>query len=216
MRHRASRPFADHAPVRTLAMIMVALSLGIGGYLAIASLKAGSAARQTESAVPTTSGDEERPLTAQDPETDGRSSGRNVPEPSTSSPARPQAPSTSDEAGSPPTTPGPGADPGETSSPSTGTAPRRAGDTTPPETSLSEAFPDADAGRFLFSANEAASFTCSLDGAAYSSCDSPTRYADLDPGWHTFAVRATDAAGNIDPSPAKTRWHANKGNATDR
>lgn len=59
---------------------------------------------------------------------------------------------------------------------------------------------------FWLSADEAASFACSLDGAAYSPCDSPMRYSDLDPGWHTFAVRAVDAAGNADPSPARTRW----------
>jgi hypothetical protein len=89
-------------------------------------------------------------------------------------------------------------------------------DTTPLETSLSEEFPARDAALFSFSANESASFTCSLDGAAYTSCDSPTRYSDLDPGWHTFAVRATDAAGNVDPSPAETRWHARAGRSTDQ
>ena len=59
-----------------------------------------------------------------------------------------------------------------------------------------------------FGANESATFACSLDEAAYTPCDSPTRYADLHPGWHTFAVRATDAAGNVDPTPAEVRWLA--------
>jgi hypothetical protein len=68
---------------------------------------------------------------------------------------------------------------------------------------------------FSLSANEAATFTCSLDGAPFSACDSPTHYADLDPGWHTFAVRATDKAGNVDPSPAKTRWHSTGGHSED-
>jgi len=88
-------------------------------------------------------------------------------------------------------------------------------DVTPPETSLTEEFPAGDSAQFSFSANESASFTCSLDGAAYTPCDSPTQYSDLDPGWHTFAVRATDAAGNVDPTPAETRWHANDGHSTD-
>ena len=29
----------------------------------------------------------------------------------------------------------------------------------------------------------------------------------LTPGWHTLAARAVDVAGNVDPSPASTRWH---------
>jgi len=40
-------------------------------------------------------------------------------------------------------------------------------------------------------------------------------YADLSPGWHTFAVRATDSSGNVDPSPAETRWHAKDGRSAD-
>ena len=51
-----------------------------------------------------------------------------------------------------------------------------------------------------------ATFECSLDGAAYASCASTHSYTDLHPGWHTFAVRATDPAGNVDGSPASTRW----------
>jgi hypothetical protein len=39
--------------------------------------------------------------------------------------------------------------------------------------------------------------------------------SDLDPGWHTLAVQATDAAGNTDLSPAETRWHANAGSADE-
>jgi hypothetical protein len=78
---------------------------------------------------------------------------------------------------------------------------------------MSEEFPEPDTALFRLSANETASFTCSLDGAAYSPCESPTRYSDLDPGWHTFAVRAVDSAGNADPSPAKTRWLAKDGHS---
>jgi hypothetical protein len=28
-------------------------------------------------------------------------------------------------------------------------------------------------------------------------------------------VRATDAAGNVDPSPAEVRWHATEGGSED-
>jgi hypothetical protein len=90
-------------------------------------------------------------------------------------------------------------------------------DQTPPVTTISERkLLDADAALFAFSADEPATFTCSLDGAAYVSCDSPTTYSDLESGWHTLAVRATDTALNVDPSPAEVRWHASEGRLTDR
>jgi hypothetical protein len=84
-------------------------------------------------------------------------------------------------------------------------------DVTPPDTSLSEQFPQGDAAVFTFGANEPASFVCSLDGAAYAPCANAVHLTDLDPGAHTFAVRATDLAGNSDPSPAVVSWHANRG-----
>ena len=46
------------------------------------------------------------------------------------------------------------------------------------------------------------SFECSLDGAGYAPCESPADYPGLPEGEHTFSVRALDAAGNADPSPA--------------
>ncbi|HEX6022585.1 MAG TPA: Ig-like domain-containing protein, partial [Solirubrobacter sp.] len=58
---------------------------------------------------------------------------------------------------------------------------------------------------FTFTSTEAGStFQCSLDGAAFGTC--PTSYTGLSQGPHTFAVRATDAAGNTDPSPASQNW----------
>ena len=48
-----------------------------------------------------------------------------------------------------------------------------------------------------FSSNEpGSSFACSLDGAAFTACASPASYTALAAGSHTFAVQATDAAGN--------------------
>jgi hypothetical protein len=51
---------------------------------------------------------------------------------------------------------------------------------------------------FGFSDPEAGvSFRCGLDNRPFAGCASPTTYADLDPGTHTFGVQAVDAAGNL-------------------
>ena len=100
---------------------------------------------------------------------------------------------------------------GEEESPAPTPTPATA-DQTAPETEIVSS-PTAGesalaASSFEFTANESATFMCSVDGQAYVPCGSPTEYGDLDPGWHTFAVQATDAAGNADPSPAQTSWLA--------
>jgi plastocyanin len=83
-------------------------------------------------------------------------------------------------------------------------------DTTPPETTIdsgpSGSVASASPG-FGFSASEAGStFQCSLDGAAFTACSSPQSYVGLPDGAHSFQVRATDAAGNADPTPAARTW----------
>ena len=56
---------------------------------------------------------------------------------------------------------------------------------------------------FLFASNEPeAGFECSLDSESYSSCASPKSYPEIVRGEHTFDVRAVDAAGNRDATPA--------------
>lgn len=60
---------------------------------------------------------------------------------------------------------------------------------------------------FVFSATEAEStFQCSLDGAAFAICAAPHTYSNLGGGGHSFAVRARDAAGNVDATPAIYAW----------
>jgi hypothetical protein len=83
-------------------------------------------------------------------------------------------------------------------------------DTTPPETTIdsgpSGTVNNASA-TFAFSSSETGStFQCSLDGAAPGSCTSPKGYAGLSDGSHTFQVKATDAAGNTDATPASQTW----------
>jgi hypothetical protein len=49
-------------------------------------------------------------------------------------------------------------------------------------------------------------FECALDAAAFAPCASGAAYAGLGPGPHVFRVRAIDAAGNADPTPAVASW----------
>ena len=62
---------------------------------------------------------------------------------------------------------------------------------------------------FEFRSSEAgSSFECSLDGGAFAACDSPHEFSGVSFAAHEFAVRATDAAGNTDPTPATRAWTA--------
>ncbi|HEX2110140.1 MAG TPA: Ig-like domain-containing protein [Gaiellaceae bacterium] len=83
-------------------------------------------------------------------------------------------------------------------------------DLSAPETTITEAPPTptgSTSASFSFAASEpGTTFECSLDGAGFSACESPRAYAGLAEGGHTFEVRATDPAGNTDPSPAAHTW----------
>ncbi|WP_077487838.1 phytase [Sinomonas mesophila] len=82
-------------------------------------------------------------------------------------------------------------------------------DTTPPDTSITggpSGTSSSTSADFTFAATEPGTFECALDGGAFEGCTSPKKYADLAVGSHVFAVRATDAAGNSDPTPAERTW----------
>jgi hypothetical protein len=60
---------------------------------------------------------------------------------------------------------------------------------------------------FAFSSSEGGSnLECSLDGGSFVGCASPAGYSNLADGAHSFAVRAVDAAGNADATPASRSW----------
>ena len=97
-------------------------------------------------------------------------------------------------------------------------------DTTPPDTSITSGPQVNPGGRggqvgatqsrtasFFFTSTEAGStFECKVDlgstPGAYAPCTSPRSFTALPDGRHIFWVRAKDAAGNVDPSPATFIW----------
>jgi subtilisin family serine protease len=81
-------------------------------------------------------------------------------------------------------------------------------DTTPPDTTITgqPTDPSPTNVSFSFASEPGATFACSLDGGAYAACSSPKAYNGLSGGAHTFRVRASDAAGNADGSPATYTW----------
>jgi Ca2+-binding RTX toxin-like protein len=91
-------------------------------------------------------------------------------------------------------------------------------DTTPPETTI-DSGPGGDTGTlggvlytnatnpsFSFHADETSTFECSVDAGAFGPCSSGDAFGPLHDGDHTFAVRAIDEAGNVDPSPAALQF----------
>ncbi|MCL4830278.1 MAG: tandem-95 repeat protein [Caldilinea sp.] len=56
---------------------------------------------------------------------------------------------------------------------------------------------------------EIVGFECQLDGGVFEPCFSPWRYDGLSKGAHHFRVRAIDAAGNVDLTPASYSWTVN-------
>jgi hypothetical protein len=64
---------------------------------------------------------------------------------------------------------------------------------------------------FAFSSSAAGStFECSLDGADFEACTAPHTVDGLARGSHIFRVRAVDADGTFDPTPAETVFKVKK------
>jgi glycosidase len=60
---------------------------------------------------------------------------------------------------------------------------------------------------FVFHSSKTGStFQCSLDSGAFATCSSPATYTNLADGSHSFKVKATDPAGNTDPTPPGYTW----------
>ncbi len=83
-------------------------------------------------------------------------------------------------------------------------------DITPPMTAITKGAPKATEKtklKFKFRSDEEGStFECKLDKNRWKPCPSPKTVKRLDDGRHKFQVRATDLAGNVDPTPAKDRF----------
>ena len=114
----------------------------------------------------------------------------------------------------PPSNPTPPTDPTPSTEPSPPTDPTPPppppADTTAPNTTVVSgpgATTQSASASFGFTSTEAGStFQCRLDSGAWSSCTTPRSYSGIPVGTHTFYVRATDSAGNVDGTPATYGW----------
>lgn len=84
------------------------------------------------------------------------------------------------------------------------------GDTDPPETTITRS-PKNKIHRksavYRFTSDEQdVTYECKVDRKPFKSCTSPKRIKRLADGRHSFKVRATDAAGNVDTSAARDRF----------
>ena len=97
------------------------------------------------------------------------------------------------------------------------------GDTTPPDTTITSGPTNpstSSSASFSFTgtddvtATTSLTYECKLDAESFAACTSPKSYSGLSDGSHTFQVRAKDAAGNVDPTPASQTWQITTGTST--
>lgn len=84
-------------------------------------------------------------------------------------------------------------------------------DTTPPDTTLDSSGPtgtvNTTSAAFEFSSTKPNStFECKLDGGEFAACQTGQTYENFPDGPHVFEVRAKDASGNTDATPASRTW----------
>jgi hypothetical protein len=223
MRHRSRRPLLDTLWRPRVALGLAALCVGGTGAALVVEKSAdehtaGAArAHHTASAAePATTS----PDRAGRPTRSGHRRHTAGATPSSPAPTPPATTDTPDDAPSPgprrsspvrtrldvrahtPSVPTPSA---STSTPSpTGTP----ADSTAPDTTLATVSASGSSAVFALGSDGAATYQCSVDGGPYTACVPALTLTGLTPGWHTLAARAVDPAGNVDPSPASTRWHA--------
>ncbi|MBI2890729.1 MAG: fibronectin type III domain-containing protein [Nitrospirae bacterium] len=85
----------------------------------------------------------------------------------------------------------------------TGLPPCEPGSATPATDTVESAETGAT---FVLCANEPAGFKCSLDGAPFSSYQTPVYFGDLEPGRHSIVLTASDGNGNNADTPVSFRW----------
>jgi hypothetical protein len=85
--------------------------------------------------------------------------------------------------------------------------PKAGKDKTAPQTTILKKKIKGRTAKFRFASSEAGStFQCRLDKKKFKPCRSPKKYKRLKPGKHVFEVRAIDAAGNKDKTPATRKF----------
>jgi hypothetical protein len=93
-------------------------------------------------------------------------------------------------------------------------APAANGDNFPPDTKILKGprkRTEKRKAKFQFGGSEPGlTFECSLDAKEFKPCSSPKKFRSLKRTKHEFAVRAVDAAGNRDPTPADRIWKVKK------
>ena len=228
MRHRSRRPLLDTLARPRLAAGLAALCVGGAGTALVvgtsADERAADAPRTRETA--RTSGSTEPADTAPTrTEAPSRSGHRHHAKPATpSAPAPTTAAETPDDRLTPtmdtsarvratvrettPVVPSVPSSPTPSRTPSAPSPDTTAPDTTAPDTSIQTVATTGPGAVFQPGSNGTATYRCSVDGGAFTVCAPAVTLTDLTPGWHTLAAQAVDPAGNVDPTPAQTRWHA--------